>query len=265
MKGIHAWEKTLASIWVTETIQVTGTIISHALCKAQQTLTIESRSMGPPSFDLVYWVGNGVVTLSVWNFCLAEPMTRSTCILTLASLCVDSTTAGGNWDFPFVKLEYWELHLCVSHCPPHWTHDQPVQHHLLEVIKISTVFSNEFMMLYQRISLIYSSQFPVEWYLANTSLCCSASRWTTLLSWTWGQWAFRRRALKTSNDGGDTESVVWPKAPLHSSLDSFSIRPLDQHGQTNVHELHPFGYNPANCCHVIAESETHLKVRKVES
>lgn len=70
--------------------------------------------------------------------------------------------------------------------------------------------------------------------------------------------------LKTSNDGGDTESVVWPKAPLHSCLDSFSI-PLDQHGRTNVHELHPFGYNPANCCHVIAESETHLKVRKVES
>ena len=134
----------------------------------------------------------------------------------------------------------------------------------LKFIKISTVFSNVFMLLCQCISLIYSSQFPVEWYLENTSLCCSACRWTTLLSWTWGQWAFRRRA-QTSNDGGHTESVVWPKAPWHSCLDSFSIRPLDQHGQTNIHELHPFGYNPANCCHMNAESETHLKVRKVES
>lgn len=76
---------------------------SHVLCKAQQHLTIESRSAGPPSFDLVYSVGKGGVAFNIWNRCLTDPITRSTWILTLASLRVSSTSTAGSWDFPLVN------------------------------------------------------------------------------------------------------------------------------------------------------------------
>ena len=79
-----------------------GTITSHTLCRAQQHLTIESRSIGPPFFDFVYSVGKGVA-LNIWNRCLTAPITRSTWILTLANLCVSSTSTAGNWAFPLVN------------------------------------------------------------------------------------------------------------------------------------------------------------------
>ena len=73
-----------------------GTIISqcHTLCKAQQTLTIESSNTGPPSLDLVYSVGRGVVALRILNLCLTAPIMHSTCILTFAILHVASTSPG---------------------------------------------------------------------------------------------------------------------------------------------------------------------------
>ena len=78
-------------------------ITSHTLCRAQQHLTIESRSIGPPFFDFVYFVGKGVVALNIWNRCLTAPITRSMWILTLANLRVSSTSTAGNWAFPLVN------------------------------------------------------------------------------------------------------------------------------------------------------------------
>ena len=53
-------------------------------------------------------------------------------------------------------------------------------------------------------------------------------------------WLFDEE-LKAIDDRGHTESVVWPKPPWLSCVDSVPLRPLDQHGQTYVHELQPFG------------------------
>lgn len=95
-----------------------GTITSHTLCRAQQHLTIESRSIGPPFFDFVYSVGKGVVALNIWNRCLTAPITRSTWILTLANLRVSSTSTAGNWAFPLVNTGT-ALHLCMPRSPVH--------------------------------------------------------------------------------------------------------------------------------------------------
>ena len=96
----------------------------HTLCKPQQTRTIESRTTGSFCFVLVYSVSKGVVAFRIWNLCLAAPITHSTCILTFPIYRVASTSTGSSWDFPFVKVGTFKVHLRMPCCTQQWTHNQ---------------------------------------------------------------------------------------------------------------------------------------------
>ena len=78
-----------------------GTMESHILTRAHETSTILSKVVS--SEDMTKSMGCVQLSIEYMYFLRTFPITRSTCIRTLAMFLVCSTATGSNCFLPFVK------------------------------------------------------------------------------------------------------------------------------------------------------------------
>ena len=133
-------------------------------------------------------MGNGVIALSILYLYLTAPITSSTCIRTLASLWVASTSPGVSWDFPLVKAGVFRV------APMHY---KATLSSTLNPWSASITSPDWSLLRYPQFSVMYLSDvrppYPFDTKLTvpcgvmlikYTWLCCDAYKRTMLLPWT---------------------------------------------------------------------------------
>lgn len=102
---------------------------SQTLFNAQHTLTMQSSKVTLLQFMVYSSFGKTAVAFKIWKRWHIDPITRSTCILTLASFRVALTSPGSSWSNPRMKAGI-QYHIGL-HSQLRSTPCLPILHHLV--------------------------------------------------------------------------------------------------------------------------------------